>query len=162
MLPLPDHSKLAARSLKCMRCLFRCGIIFLRHHLNLLSLTPPDLQSIRVAAAAAAGETGAFDLQQPVHLDAEYLYLAAGCLSEEQTLLAVVSALPHLPVRALLVPLVRKGSNKRVAAHGVEVSLLPIIGGIGALPRALLSSSKECIPVLHALFNSFFYSSCNI
>ncbi len=123
--------------------------------MNLLSLTPPDLQSIRVAAAAA-GETGAFDLQQPVHLDAEYLYLAAGCLSEEQTLLAVVSALPHLPVRALLVPVVRKVSRKRVAAHGVEVSLLPVIGGIGAMPRALLSSSKECIPVFRALFKFFF------
>ncbi len=122
----------------------RCGIIFLRHHLNLLSLTPPDLQSIRVGTATAR-ETGAFDLQQPVHLDAEYLYLAAGCLSEEQTLLAVVSALPHLPVRALLVPVVRKVSSKRVAAHGVEVSLLPVIGGIGALPRALLSSSKELL-----------------
>ncbi len=148
MLPLPGNSKLAVRSLKCICCLFRCGIIFLRHHLNLLSLTPPDLQSIRVAAAAA-GETGAFVLQQPVHLDAEYLYLAAGCLSEEQTLLAVVSALPHLPVRALLVPVVMKMSSKRVAAHGVEVSLLPIIGGIGTLPRALLSSTKGCIPVFH-------------
>jgi hypothetical protein len=147
---------LAVRSPKCICCLFRCGIIFLRHHLNLLSLTPPDLQSIRVAAAAAAGEAGAFDLQQPVHLDAEYLYLAAGCLSEEQTLLAVVSALPHLPVRALLVPVVRKVSSKRVAAHGVEVSLLPIIGGIGALPRALLSSSKGFIPVCHALKKFFF------
>ncbi len=128
----------------------------MRHHLNLLSLTPPDLQSILVAAATA-GEAGAFDLQQPVHLDAEYLYLAAGCLSEEQTLLAVVSALPHLPIRALLVPVVRKVCRKRVAAHGVEVSLLPVIGGIGALPRALLSSSKECIPVFHVLFNLFFF-----
>ncbi len=121
--------------------------------MNLLSLTPPDLQSIRVAAATA-GAVEAFDLQQPVHLDAEYLYLAAGCLSEEQTLLAVVSALPHLPVRALLVPVVRKVSRKRVA-HGVEVSLLPVIGGIGALPRALISSSKELIPIFHILFKFF-------
>ncbi len=63
-----------------------------------------------------------------------------------------MSSLPHLPVRALLVPVVRKVSSKKVAAHGVEVSLLPIIGGIGALPRALLSSSKECIPVFHSFF----------
>ena len=109
----------------------RNGILFLRHHLHTLSLSAPELQSIQVVVASP-GEV--IDLQPPLHLDAEYLYLAAENLrwpsQEEQLLqLAVVTAMPHLAVRALLVPVQRR-STCEDRHSSPSISLLPVIGGL--------------------------------
>jgi hypothetical protein len=57
--------------------------------------------------------------------------------------LAVVSALPHLPVRAVLVPVQRGSSRNLVTASSLSLSLLPVIGGLSSLSRALLRLQKE-------------------
>jgi hypothetical protein len=123
----------------------RSGILFLRHHLHSPSLSPQEMRSIQVAAVS--GE--AVDLQQPAHLDGEFVYLQASRLPRPEgrdslllVRLAVVSALPHLPVRAVLVP-VQRGSSKLVTASSLSVSLLPVIGGLSSLSRVLLRLQKE-------------------
>lgn len=124
----------------------RSGILFLRHHLHSPSLSPQEMRSIQVAAVS--GE--AVDLQQPAHLDGEYVCLQASRLPRPEgrdslllVRLAVVSALPHLPVRAVLVPVQRGSSRNLVTASSLSLSLLPVIGGLSSLSRALLRLQKE-------------------
>jgi hypothetical protein len=96
-------------------------------------------------------EAGDLNLLKPLHLDGEFIFIAVSSLPEAASVslhLAAVSLLDQLPVRALLVPVERRGltSSNKAKAGGAEVSLLPVIGGVSSLPLAgLLSSRKEQI-----------------
>jgi hypothetical protein len=114
------------------------------------SLREADLSSIMVVVSFG-DESGYLNLLKPLHLDGDFIFIATSSLPSAASIilhLAAVSLLDQLPVRALLVPAVRnsQAGKNNMEACGVEVSLLPIIGGVSSLSvSGPVSTQKETL-----------------